>query len=182
MFHCRSKYAKAVFSVFVIAFGAQSNAASAIGQASATVISSVVSTPVEFRFQIPQLLSAQGAPTVSSFVNFQSSGGGSAGGGPSATSQSNESLVSVDANGVVSFSVSGDATSSYAVRPAGGDGGGMQTQTTSTTGTTPSAANVAGGLIVPAQALTGGGRLSIQISQASVLGEGGGMIIEISYN
>ena len=175
MFHRRSKYAKAVLSVFVIAFGAQLNAASAIGQANATVISAIASTPVAIRLQT-SLSPGLGRLTGSGFASFQSIGGFKA------SPLSTVTLICIDDDGVASFSVSGDATSSYVIRSVGTDNSDEQTQTALQTCTSSTFANAAAGLIVPAQALLGGGRLSIEISKSSLLRPAGNMIVVINYN
>ena len=175
MFHRRSKYAKAVFSVFVIAFGAQLNAASAIGQANATVISAIASVPVAVRLRT-SLSPVLDTSTGFGFASFQSIGGFKASQQPTVT------LICIDSNGVASFSVSGDATSSYVIRSAGTDDSAEQSQTGSQTCTSSTAANAAAGLIVPSQVLIGGGRLSIEISKSSLLRQSGNMIVVINYN
>lgn len=174
----KAKYAVVLALVFMIASVGEVKARTAIGQVSATVISEITSMPVlvAIRLQTSQL-STQGASAGFGFISVQSPSGGF-----SATPQSTASLISVDANGVVSFSVSGDVTSSYVVRSTDVGGTDVQTQTVPPSGTSLTASNAATGLIVPAQALIGGGRLSIEISQASQLGQGGNMIVEISYN
>ena len=176
MFHRRSKYAKAVFSVFVIAFGAQLNAASAIGQANATVISAIASVPVAIRLRTspsPVLDTS----TAFGFSSFRSIGGFKASQQPTIT------LICIDDDdGVASFSVSGDVTSGYVIRSAGTDDSVVQTQTASQTCASLTAANAAAGLIVPAQMLIGGGRLSIEISKPSLLRPAGNMIVVINYN
>ena len=172
----QAKCAVVLASAIVIAFVGEVKARTAIGQVSATVISSIASTPIEIRLQASQLY-VQDTSAGFGFASFQPSGGGF-----SVTAQPIVSFIGIDANGVASFSVSGDATSSYVVRPVGGESNGVQTQTGSSTGTASSVANVVAGLIVPAQALIGGGRLSIEINQVSLLGQGGNMIVEINYN
>ena len=172
----QAKCAVVLVFAFVIASVGEVKAGTAIGRASATVISGITSLPVVIRLQTPQL-STQSAPAGFNFVSFQSSNGSY-----SATQQSIASMISVSAGGVVSFSVSGDATSSYLVRYAGGNGMVVETQTVSPSGTSLIASNVATGLIVPAQVLIGGNRLSIEISQISQAQQEGNMIVEISYN
>ena len=161
---------------FVTVFVGEVKAVTAVGRASATVISEITSLPVVIRLQTSQL-STQRALAGFNFISFQSVNGGF-----SATSQSIASMINLSAGGVVSFSVSGNATSSYVVRYAGGDGTGVETQTTSSIGTASTASNAAAGLIVPAQALIGGNGLSIEISQISQAQQEGNMIVEISYN
>ena len=172
----QAKCAVVLALAFVIASVGEVKARTAIGQASATVISAIASTPIEIRLQTSPL-NVQNTSAGFGFANFQSSGGGQI-----ATAQPIVSLIGIDANGVASFSVSGDATSSYFVRSASSDSSVVQSQTISQNGASPTSANVVAGLIVPAQALIGGGRLSIEISQVLLLGQGGNTIVEINYN
>ena len=151
-------------------------AGTAIGRASATVISEITSLPVVIRLQTSQS-STQGVSAGFNFASLQSSNGGF-----SMTQQSIASMINISADGVVSFSVSGDATSSYVVRYTGRDVTSVETQTVSLVGTASTASNLAAGLIVPAQALIGGNGLSIEISQISQAQQAGNMIVEISYN
>ena len=170
------KYAVVLTSVFLTASVGDVKARTAIGQASATVISAIATTPVEIRLQVSF------SPTLSTSPGIGSAGFQSLVSGISAPAQPTVSLIGIDANGVASFSVSGAATSSYVVRPASSVVGSVETQTITQTGSLPTAANLAASLIVPAQTLVGGGRLSIQISQSSLFGQGGNMIVEINYN
>ena len=173
---CQAKCALVLASTLVMASVGEVKAGTAIGRVSATVISGITSLPVVIRLQTPQL-SLQGALASVNFTSLQPAIGGF-----SATQQSIASMINISIGGVVSFSVSGDATSSYMVRYAGGDGTGVATQTVSSTGAASTASNSAVGLIVPAQPLIGGSRLSIEISQISRTQEEGSMIVEISYN
>ena len=172
----QAKYAIVFVSAFVIACVGEVKARTAIGQVSATVISAVASTPIEIRLKAAPL-NVRNTSTGFGFARFQPFGGGQI-----ATAQPTVSLIEIDVNGVASFSVSGDATSSYVVRSARSDSSVVQSQTIAQTGASPTSANVAGGLIIPAQALIGGGRLSIEISEVLLLGQGGNTIVEINYN
>ena len=172
----QAKYAIVLASAFVIASVGEVKARTAIGQVSATVISAVVSTPIQIRLQASPL-NVQNTPAGFGFATFQPSGGVF-----SVTAQPMVSLIGVNANGVASFSVSGDSTSSYVVRSLGAESTVSRTQTASPTGTGSGSLAASAALIVPAQALVGGNRLSIVISQASQLGQFGNTIVEINYN
>lgn len=173
----KAKYVVLLASAFVIASVGEAKARTAIGQASATVISEIASMPILIRMQTPQL-NMQNTSAGVGFASNQISGDGFSG-----STQPIVTLIGIDAAGVATFSVSGAATSGYVVRSEGGGSTGVQTQTVSPTGTASTAVNATAGLIVPAQALIGGGRLSIEISQAaSTRGQGRNLIVEINYN
>jgi len=169
-------YAVAFASAFVIASVGEVKARTAIGQANVTVISEIASMPILIRMQTPQL-NVQNTSAGVGFASNQISGDGF-----SSSTQPSVTLIGIDAAGVATFSVSGAATSGYVIRSEGGGNTGVQTQTVSPTGTALTAVNATAGLIVPAQALIGGGRLSIEISQASTRAQGGNLIVEINYN
>lgn len=171
----KAKHALVIASVFLIAYVGDVKASTAIGQASATVISAIAPTPVAIRLQT-SLFPVLDTSTGFGFASFQSIGGFKASQQPTVT------LICIDSNGVASFSVSGDATSSYVIRSADTDNSAEQSQTGSQTCTSSTAANAAAGLIVPSQVLIGGGRLSIEISKSSLLRQAGNMIVVINYN
>ena len=171
----KAKYAIAIASVFFIAYVGDVKASTAIGRASATVISAIASTPVAIRLRSspsPVLDTSTGF----GFSSFQSIGGFKA------SQQPTVRLICIDDDGLASFSVSGDVTSSYVIRPAGTDDSVVRPQTDFQTCAALTVANVAAGLIVPAQMLIGGGRLSIEISKSSLLRQVGNMIVVINYN
>ena len=170
-----AKCAVVLASAFLIVAVGEVKARTAIGQASATVISAIAPTPVAIRLQT-SLSPVLDTSTGFGFSSFQSIGGFKASQQPTVT------LICIDDDGVASFSVSGDATSSYVIRSAGTDDSVVQTQTASQTCASSTAANAAASLIVPAQMLIGGGRLSIEISKPSLLRQAGNMIVVINYN
>ena len=170
-----AKYAVVLASAFLIVAVGEVKARTAIGQASATVISATASTPVAIRLQT-SLSPVLDTSTGFGFASFQSIGGFKA------SQQPTVRLICIDDDGVASFSVSGDVTSSYVIRPAGTDDSVVRPQKASQTCASLTAANVAAGLIIPAQMLIGGGRLSIEISQPSLLRQAGNMIVVINYN
>ena len=172
----QAKYAVVLASAFFIASVGEVKARTAIGQASATVISAIASTPIEIRLQASPL-NVQNTSAGFGFASFQSSGGVF-----SVTAQPVVSLIGINANGVASFSVSGDSTSSYVVRSLGAESTVSRTQAVSPNGTASGSLAASAALIVPAQALIGGSRLSIVISQATELGRWGDTIVEINYN
>ena len=161
---------------FVIASVGEVNARTAIGQASATVISEMRSMPIVIRLQTSQSY-VQNTSAEADIGTYQFTADGFSG-----SSKSGLTLVSIDAAGVASFSVSGDTTSGYVVRAGGGENIGDQIQDASSGDTSSNDDNAAAELIVPAQALIGGGRLSIVVSQASTGGRRGQMNVEVNYN
>ena len=172
----QAKCAVVLALAIVIASVGEVKARTAIGQVSATVISEMTSMPIVIRMQTSQ-----------SYIQNTSSGADAATyqfivDGFSGSSRSGLTLVSIDAAGVASFSVSGDTTSGYVVRAGGGENIGDQIQAASSDDTSLDDANAAAELIVPAQALIGGGRLSIVVSQASTGGRRGQMNVEVNYN
>jgi hypothetical protein len=179
----QAKYAMVFASAFALTFGPQARAASGMGQASAMVIREIVSMPIVIRMLAPQL-SVQNTSAGFSFTGYQSTGDGSGG-----SSESGLTLVGIDAAGVATFSVSGDTTSGYVVQAAASDGpngpnGLSEVSASESAGTSNGEddPNAAAELIVPAQALIGGGRLSIVVSQASTKGRSGEMNVQINYN
>ena len=172
----KAKCVVTLASILVMVFVAEVQARSATGQVNATVISAIAPTPVAIRLRTspsPVLDTSTGF----GFSSFQSIGGFKASQQPTIT------LICIDDHdGVASFSVSGDVTSGYVIRAAGTDDSVVQTQTASQTCAALTAANAAAGLIVPAQMLIGGGRLSIEISKPSLLRPAGNMIVVINYN
>ena len=172
----QAKYAVVLVSAFVIASVGEVNARTAIGQASATVISEMTSMPIVIRLQTSQSY-VQNTSAEADIGTYQFTVDGFSG-----SSKSGLTLVSIDAAGVASFSVSGDTTSGYVVRAGGGENFGDQTQAASSEDTSLDDVNAAAELIVPAQALIGGGRLSIVVSQASTGGLRGQMNVQVNYN
>jgi hypothetical protein len=174
------------------------NAASVNGLASATVIGAIASQPVLISLQSSQTSQAGALafPIRLGFTIDQPvrvigalSGGGAglvSGAGPSF----GITLIDVDSAGVARFSVAGmDATSGYIVQ--------FPTSVDSLLNRSPSAANdCASGtaprtapgcasdasLIVPAQALTGGGRLAVEVSQALNKLIAGELSVQVNYN
>ena len=172
----QAKYAVVFASAFVIASVGAVNARTGIGQASATVISEMTPMPIVVRLQTSQSY-IQNTSVGADAATYQFTVGGSSG-----SLRSGLTLISIDAAGVASFSVSGDTTSGYVVRAGGGENIGDQIQEASPEDTSLDDANAAAELIVPAQALIGGGRLSIVVSQASTGGRSGQMNVEVNYN
>lgn len=172
----QSRYVKALFSALTLVFGTHLNAASGVGRASATVISEMTTVPIVIRLQTSQFY-VQNTSAGADVAIYQFTVDGF-----SASSKSGLTLVSIDAAGVASFSVSGDTTSGYVVRAGGGENIGDQIQDASSGDTSSKDDNAAAELIVPAQALIGGGRLSIVVSQASTGGRRGQMNVEVNYN
>ena len=115
--------------------------------------------PIAIRLQTSQSY-VQNTSAEADAVTYQFTVDGSSG-----SSKSGLTLVSIDAAGVASFSVSGDTTSGYVVRAGGGESFGDQTQAASSEDASLDDVNAAAELIVPAQALIGGGRLSIALLQ-----------------
>ena len=172
----QAKCAVVLASAFLIASVGEVKARTAIGQVSATVISVMTSMPIVIRLQTSQFYLQNTSAGVDAAI-YQFTVDGFSG-----SSKSGLTLVSIDAAGVASFSVSGDTTSGYVVRAGGGENFGDQTQAASSEDTSLDDLNAAAELIVPAQALIGGGRLSIVVSQASTGGRRGQMNVEVNYN
>ena len=172
----QAKCAVVLASAFVVAYVGEVKARTAVGQVSAVVISEMTSMPIVIRMQTSQSY-VQNTSVEADAAIFQFTVDGFSG-----LSKSGLTLVSIDAAGVASFSVSGDTTSGYVVRAGGGENLGDQTQAASSEDTSLDDVNAAAELIVPAQALIGGGRLSIVVSQASTGGRRGQMNVEVNYN
>ena len=98
-------------------------------------------------------------------------------------------MIDVDASGVARFSVAGaGSTSGYIVQfPASADSLLRQSPTAANNCAADVASNGAQGckdsaLIVPAQALEGGGRLAVEISQALSKLIAGELSVQVNYN
>lgn len=197
--------ALAVFALIVsvvLSFGVYGvNAASTMGTASATVLSQISSQPISifspalspanlqqavqptalpapirlgFSIDQPLRLAAQSAPLTALGAGRVAEG-----------SSFGITMVGVDAWGVARFNVAGaGATSGYTVQfPTSADS--LLRQSPSAANN--SAANAAQGsldasLIVPAQALQGGGRLAVEISQALSKLIAGELSVQVNYN
>lgn len=169
------------FAVAMAAFTSWVNAGSGTGLATATVVGEFVSQPITIRLQAPQ-------PTVQAFpirlgytIAQPTSNAGSAplassSQGSAASTSFGIMLVEVDAGGVARFSVAGaDATSGYTVQ--------FPTSTNSLFNQAPPAAGgSAGSLIVPTQALAGGGQLAVEITQALNKLFTGELSVQVNYN
>ncbi|MEO8023127.1 hypothetical protein [Polaromonas sp.] len=174
------------------------NAASTSGTASATVLSQISSQPVSIVSPAPGPAPVQQAsqpvslslPIRLSFSIDQPSR--SAGGIASRTGEGSSfgiTMIDVDASGVARFSVAGaGSTSGYIVQfPASADSLLRQFPSAASTCDADAASNAAQGckdasLIVPAQALEGGGRLAVEISQALSKLIAGELSVQVNYN
>lgn len=177
------------------------NAASTSGTASATVLSQISSQPVSIVSSAPRPVAGQQASQLAELplpirlgfsidqplrISEQSSRrAGAAAGRGGEGSSFGITMIDVDASGLARFSVAGGgSTSGYIVQ--------FPTSADSLLSQSPSAANtstaiaVAGGndasLIVPAQALQGGGRLAVEISQALSKLIAGELSVQVNYN
>lgn len=176
-----------------VVLGSGVNAASVNGLASATVIGEIVSQPVVIRLQSSpagmlafpiRLGFTIDQPTRVALGGGGGGSGESSGRGPSF----GITLIDVDAAGVARFSVAGaDATSGYIVQfPTSVDS--LLNRSPSAAANDCSAGAAAQGcgsdasLIVPAQALTGGGRLAVEVSQALNKLISGELSVQVNYN
>ena len=176
------------------------NATTTIGTASATVLAQISSQPVAFFSPAPGRAAAQqasqlgalGTPIRLGFSIDQPQRLGSAGsslyidGGGSSFGMT---MIDVDPSGIARFSVAGaGATSGYIVQ--------FPSSTDSLIGRFPSAAKACSedaasdaaqgckdaSLIVPAEALRGGGRLAVEISQSLSKLIAGELSVQVNYN
>ena len=163
-------------AVLAAVLGSGANAASVNGLASATVIGAIVSQPVLISLQ-PSQAGALAFPirlgfTIDKPVRALGALAGAVG--------------SVSSGAAPSFSVAGmDSTSGYIVQfPASVDG--LLNRSPSAdkdcaAGVAPGCASDAA-LIVPAQALAGGGRLAVEISQTLNKLIAGELSVQVNYN
>ena len=157
----------------------------------------VVSQPVVIRLQTPQA-DVRAFPIRLGFTVDQTTrnngvfGGGSGGESPGAGASFGITLIDVDAAGVARFSVAGaGATSGYVVQfPTSIDTLLSQSPSASDACSADVASNRAQGcdaktgasLIVPSQALTGGSRLAVEVSQALGKLLSGELSVQVNYN
>lgn len=178
-------------AVLAAVLGSGANAASVNGLASATVIGAIVSQPVLISLQ-PSQAGALAFPirlgfTIDKPVRALGALAGAVGSVSSGAAPSfGITLINVDAAGVARFSVAGmDSTSGYIVQfPASVDG--LLNRSPSAdkdcaAGVAPGCASDAA-LIVPAQALAGGGRLAVEISQTLNKLIAGELSVQVNYN
>lgn len=194
-----SALAVVALAAAVVSYGA--NAASTSGTASATVVSQIASQPVAI--VSPPLTPtgeqqssvAAGLPLpirLGFTIDLPSRMSAAAGGMPGRDGEGSSfgmTMIDVDASGIARFSVAGaGATSGYIVQfPASADG--LLRQSPTAAGNCPEggAANASqacqdASLIVPAQALEGGGRLAVEISQALNRLIAGELSVQVNYN
>ena len=188
----------AVIGSVALSYGA--NATTAIGTASATVLAQISSQPVAFFSPAPGRAAAQqasqlvalGTPIRLGFSIDQPQRLGSAGNSLNIDGEGSSfgmTMIDVDALGMARFSVAGAGTTSgYIVQ--------FPSSTDSLIGRFPSAAKACSedaasdaaqgckdaSLIVPAEALRGGGRLAVEISQSLSKLIAGELSVQVNYN
>ncbi|GAB3477667.1 hypothetical protein [Polaromonas eurypsychrophila] len=184
----------ASFVLAVLSYGV--NAASSSGTASATVLGQISSQPVAIVSPASQQPSQSGALPLPIRLGFTIDrpprSAGFAGGAANLTGEGSSfgiTMIDVDASGVARFSVAGaGSTSGYIVQfPASADSLLGQSPTAAINCAAGSASNGAqacrdSSLIVPAQALEGGGRLAVEISQALSKLIAGELSVQVNYN
>ena len=189
----------ALIGLVVLSYGV--NAASTNGTASATVLAQISSLPVAIVSRAPSPASVQQAsqsvaltlPIRLGFsIDQPSRMAGATGGTASRTGEGSSfgmTMIDVDASGAARFSVAGSgATSGYIFQfPASTDSLVSQFPSSANTCSEGAASNAAQGcqdssLIVPAQALQGGGRLAVEISQALSKLIAGELSVQVNYN
>ena len=189
----------AVIGSVALSYGV--NATTTIGSASATVLAQISSQPVSFFspspgradvLQASQLVALASPIRLGFSIDQPSRTSGSAGGFSSRDGEGSSfgmTMIDVDASGVARFSVAGaGATSGYIVQ--------FPSSTDSLIGRFPSAAKACSedvasdaaqgcqgsSLIVPAEALRGGGRLAVEISQSLSKLIAGELSVQVNYN
>lgn len=191
--------AVAALLVSVVSYGV--NAASTSGTASATILGQISSQPVAIVSPAPSPATAQQTspssvaqplPIRLGFSIDRSSRISSAAGSPGPAGEGSSfgmTMIDVDASGIARFSVAGaGSTSGYIVQfPASADSLLRQFPSAANTCAADAASNAAQGckdasLIVPAQALEGGGRLAVEISQALSKLIAGELSVQVNYN
>ncbi len=183
----------ASFVLAVLSYGV--NAASGSGAASAMVLGQISSQPVAIVSPASQQSSQSGALPLPIRLGFTidqpSRTPGFAGGAASLTGEGSSfgiTMIDVDASGVARFSVAGaGSTSGYIVQfPASADSLLRQSPTAAINCAANATSNAAqacdSSLIVPAQALEGGGRLAVEISQALSKLIAGELSVQVNYN
>ncbi len=184
----------ASFVLAVLSYGV--NAASSSGTASATVLGQISSQPVAIVSPALQPASPAGdvpLPIRLGFTIDQSSRSTGFAGGTAGVTGNGASfgmtMIDVDSAGVARFSVAGSgATSGYIVQfPASADSLLQQAPSAATNCAADTGSNAAqacqdSSLIVPAQALEGGGRLAVEISQALSKLIAGELSVQVNYN
>ena len=179
----------------VLSYGV--NAASSSGTASATVLEQILSQPVAI-VSVPGSSAVRPASQLAALplpirLGFSIDRPAIAAGGSAGTAGEGRSfgitMIDVDASGVARFSVAGaGSTSGYIVQfPASVDSLLSQSPSASINCAADAASNAApackdSSLIVPAQALAGGGRLAVEVSQALSRLIAGELSVQVNYN
>ena len=189
----------ASFILAVLSYGV--NAASSSGTASATVLTQISSQPIAIVSPALGSSAVAQAPRLAALplpirLGFSidrpaRTAGGTAGSVGSAGEGASVgiTMIDVDASGVARFSVAGaGSTSGYIVQfPASADSLLRQSPTAAINCAANAASNAAqacrdSSLIVPAQALVGGGRLVVEVSQALSKLIAGELSVQVNYN
>jgi hypothetical protein len=189
----------AVIGLVALSYGV--NAATANGTASATVLAQISPQPIAIFSPVPgradalqasQLVALASPIRLGFSIDQPSRMSGSASGASSLAGEGSSfgmTMIDVDASGVARFSVAGaGATSGYIVQfPASTDGLVSRfpsaAKACSENATSDAAQGCQGlSLIVPAEALRGGGRLAVEISQSLSNLIAGELSVQVNYN
>ncbi|MDP1955754.1 MAG: hypothetical protein Q8K71_14875 [Polaromonas sp.] len=184
----------AAFGLAALSYGV--NAASTSGTASATVLAQISSQPVPIVSASPAFVAASQSVALPLPIRLGfsidrpsrlSAAAGATSNGAGEGSSFGMTMIDVDASGVARFSVAGAGTTSgYIVQfPASTDS--LLDRSPSAAVPCVDGASTGQGctdsaLIVPAQALRGGGRLAVEISQALSKLIAGELSVQVNYN